>query len=60
MNPNRKRIGNQKLKESQVKMIKKKLQAGKSTLKTIAQQFGITDMQVHRIKTGENWSHVDV
>jgi hypothetical protein len=59
LNPNRKRIGNQKLKESQVRLIKKKLQGGKLTLKTIASQFGITDMQVHRIKTGENWSHIE-
>jgi hypothetical protein len=58
LNPNRKRIGNQKLKESQVRQIKKKLQSGKSTLKMIANQFGITDMQVHRIKTGENWAHI--
>ena len=60
LNPNRKRIGNQKLKESQVVRIKKKLADGKSTLKKIASQFGITDMQVHRIKTGENWAHVKV
>jgi hypothetical protein len=58
LNPKRKRIGNQKLNESQVRMIKKKLAGGKATLKTIASQFGITDMQVHRIKTGENWSHI--
>ena len=59
-NPNRKRIGNQKLTEAQVLRIKKKLVNGKSTLKVIADQFGITDMQVHRIKTGENWGHVKV
>ena len=60
LNPNRKRIGNQKLKESQVVAIKKKLMARKSTLKKIATQFGITDMQVHRIKTGENWAHIKI
>lgn len=59
-NPNRKRIGNQKLKESQVLTIKKKLQSGKATLKMIANQFGVSDMQIHRIKTGENWGHLKV
>jgi hypothetical protein len=48
------------LTEAQVLRIKKKLVNGKSTLKVIADQFGITDMQVHRIKTGENWGHVKV
>jgi len=27
-------------------------------LKMIAKQFGISTMQLHRIKTGENWGHV--
>ena len=30
----------------------------KTRLKMIAKQFGISEMQVHRIKTGENWSYV--
>ncbi len=57
-NPNRKRIGNQKLTESQVRRIKKRILAGRTNLKEIAKQFGVTDMQIHRIKTGENWGYV--
>ncbi|MES2410745.1 MAG: hypothetical protein V4535_04805 [Bacteroidota bacterium] len=32
----------------------------KTRLKMLAKQFGISEMQVHRIKTGENWSHIKV
>jgi AraC-like DNA-binding protein len=28
------------------------------TMKQIAAQFGISEMQLYRIKSGENWSHV--
>jgi uncharacterized protein YjcR len=41
-------------------MIKRKLLNGKTRLKMIAKQFGVSDMQIHRIKTGENWSHVKI
>jgi hypothetical protein len=61
-NPNREMIANrpnQKLTEGQVRKIKQKLSSGKFTLKAIARQFKVSDMQVHRIKTGENWSHLD-
>jgi hypothetical protein len=27
-------------------------------LKALAKKFHVSDMQIHRIKTGENWSHV--
>jgi hypothetical protein len=54
------RRGNQKLTEPKVRKIKERLAKGKSTLKSIAQQFGISDMQVYRIKTGENWAHVKI
>lgn len=37
--------------------IKALIKKGK-TLKEIAARFDISDMQVHRIKTGENWGHV--
>jgi hypothetical protein len=40
-----------------VKKIKKGLKEGK-TLKELAERFKVSDMQIHRIKTGENWSHV--
>jgi hypothetical protein len=59
-NPNPQKRGNQKLSVGIVKKIKQKIQEGKMTLKMIGDQFGITDMQVHRIKTGENWSYVKI
>jgi hypothetical protein len=42
-----------------VKKIKLALQKGK-TLKVLATQYKVSDMQIHRIKTGENWKHVKV
>jgi hypothetical protein len=42
-----------------VKKIKEGLKGGK-TLKALATKFKVSDMQIHRIKTGENWSHVKV
>lgn len=30
------------------------------TLKKLAKQFKVSDMQIHRIKVGENWSHVKI
>ena len=48
---------NAKLTAANVRNIKTLLIKGK-TLKEIAVRFGISDMQVHRIKTGENWGHV--
>lgn len=32
----------------------------KTRLKIIAKQFGISEMQLYRIKSGENWAHVKV
>ena len=32
----------------------------KTRLKIIAKQFGVTEMTLHRIKTGENWGHIKV
>lgn len=48
---------NTKLSEAKVRQIKSLLQKGK-TLKEIAIKFNISDMQVYRIKTGENWGHI--
>ena len=50
-----------KLTESQVKLIKRKLfdPNRRTRLKILARRFGISEMQLHRIKTGENWSHVE-
>ncbi len=36
----------------------KKMLKEKKTLKAIATKFGVSDMQIHRIKTKENWAHV--
>lgn len=46
--------GRRKLSEKQVKQIRK----CKGTLKEIGDRFGIGPMQVHRIKTKKNWSHL--
>ncbi|WP_339887689.1 NUMOD4 domain-containing protein [uncultured Flavobacterium sp.] len=32
----------------------------KTRLRLIAKEFGISEMQLHRIKTGENWGHIKV
>lgn len=32
----------------------------KTRIKMLAKQFGISEMQVHRIKTGENWGYIKV
>jgi hypothetical protein len=46
---------NARLTVADVRKIRSLLSQNK-TLKEIALKFGISDMQVHRIKTGENWS----
>ncbi len=53
-------VTNAKLTETKVKLIKRKLNDPnrRTRLKMIAKQFGVTTMQLHRIKTGENWGHV--
>lgn len=48
-----------KLDSTQVIHIKKLLKRG-WTLKKIAKQFNVSDMQIHRIKTGENWSRIKI
>ena len=49
-----------KLSEGKVKMIKRKLfdPNRRTRLRLIAKQFGVSEMQLHRIKTGENWGDV--
>ena len=32
----------------------------KTRLRIIAKQFGISEMQLYRIKSGENWGHIKV
>lgn len=54
------RGGNFKLTVAKVRSIKQSLVRGKASLKILAKKFGVSDMQIHRIKTGENWSHVKI
>lgn len=51
-----------KLTEGRVRMIKKKIMDPnrKTRMKMIAKQFGISEMQLYRIKTGENWGEVTI
>jgi len=51
-----------KLNATQVKRLKKKIfdPERKTRLKILAKQFGISEMQLYRIKSGENWAHVTV
>lgn len=51
-------VGNYKLTEGKVAIIKKQLSTGKTRKTMIAKRFGITLTQIKRIETGENWSHV--
>ena len=48
---------NAKLSKEKVIQIKKLLRNGE-TLKDIAKKYQVSDMQIYRIKTGENWSQV--
>lgn len=50
----------QKLTVDRVKLIKRKLAEGKTRMKIIAKQFGISEMQLYRIKSGKNWGHVKI
>jgi len=61
-NPKRKVIRGHKLTASKVRVIKRKLfdPNNKTRIKMIAKQYGISTMQVWRIKSGENWSSVKV
>lgn len=51
-----------KLTTTKVMLIKKQLANPKrrTRMKMIAKQFGISEMQLYRIKTGENWGHVKI
>lgn len=57
---NKKRL--YKLSEAKVRAIKKRLANTKKAvkLKDLALEFGVSDMQIYRIKSGENWSHITV
>ena len=51
---------NTKLNEGRVRIIKRKINDPnrKTRMKIIAKQFGISEMQLYRIKSGENWGSV--
>lgn len=50
-----------KLSEAKVKLIKRKINDPnrKTRMRLIAKQFGISEMQLYRIKSGENWGSVE-
>lgn len=51
-----------KLTYAQATVLKKKLldPARKTRIKVLAKQFGISEMQLYRIKSGENWGDIEV
>jgi hypothetical protein len=49
-----------KLSVGKVKIIKRQLKNNRTRLKMIAKRFGVSDMQIHRIKTGENWADIKI
>jgi hypothetical protein len=60
-NPNYKKgvVRNSKLTETDVIRLKKKLGRNKNKLYKIAREFGITHTQLNRIRSGENWGHIN-
>lgn len=56
---NRKRASHVKMTESKVRLLKKRIKAGKTKKKILAKQFEISTMQLNRIERGENWGHVE-
>ncbi len=56
------KITRSKLTEGQVKIIKRKLNdpKRKTRIKMLAKRFGVSEMQLYRIKSGENWGHVTI
>jgi len=59
---NAKNKGGSKLNTTKVMLIKKLLAnpTRKTRMKMIAKQFGVSEMQLYRIKKGENWGHVKI
>jgi hypothetical protein len=59
---NKLRGDGRKLTSTQVMRLKKQLldPERKTRLKILAKQFGVSEMQLQRIKTGENWGHIIV
>ena len=50
-----------KLSGGKVRMIKRKIfdPNRKTRMRLIAKQFGVSKMQLYRIKSGENWGHIE-
>ena len=50
-----------KLTPEKVRLLKKKIfdPNRRTRLRLIAKQFGISEMQLYRIKSGKNWGHID-
>ena len=64
LNPNyainrKRRITNSKLTEDDVMRLKQKLKNSPLPLYKIAEEFGITHTQLNRIRSGENWGHIE-
>ncbi|MFT4664227.1 MAG: hypothetical protein ACI8YQ_002717 [Polaribacter sp.] len=57
---NKKPSPNQKMTETKVRLLKKRLAKGKTKRKILAKDFNITETQVRRIERGENWGHVTI
>ena len=51
-----------KISETKVRIIKRMLNdpTKKTRIKMIARQFGVSEMQIYRIKSGENWGYVKI
>lgn len=56
------KVSYSKLNESKVKLLKMKIHDPnrRTRLKMLAKQFGISEMQLYRIKSGENWGYVKI
>lgn len=49
---------NYKLTEEKVRMLKRLMKDEKADIKKLARKFGVSDMQLYRIRSGENWGWV--
>src|SRR5690606_9390041 len=58
---NRKVKNGRKLTVNQVKLIKRIIAnpENKTRIKILAKRFGVSEMQIYRIKSGENWSKIE-
>ncbi len=52
------KTGQNKLTETKVRLIKKRLKSGKTKKKIIAKNFDISLTHLKRIESGENWGHL--